>query len=164
MNIFATRFVAVSAVALLTACGGGGDAETREAKMEQEAKKHGIDVDVTTVELKSGHGTIGNNLDLPDDFPKDVVLAANWNVISVVPAPTGGYMVQAMTDSDVETVIADVRKNLTAEGWTETAFDQPAAIMTRINFEKGERVATLNVTNTGGPQLSLALVTMKKPG
>ncbi len=168
---FSSKTVLTLCAALLLAACGGDNAETREAKMEKEAKKHGIDADVSldddgnveTVEIKTGSGTVGRNLNLPDGFPSDVVLADSWQIMSVAPA-AGGYMVQALSSDSVDAVVSEIRSSFTDNGWTEVAFEQTAPNMSRIGFEKDDRMTNANIINSGGPQLAVQILTMKKPG
>ncbi|WDI32220.1 hypothetical protein PUV54_03310 [Hyphococcus flavus] len=169
-----TRFAAIAAGAgLLAACGGGGE-EAREKQIEDMAKRHGVNADVelddkgevASVKINNGMGgaTVGSNLSLPDNFPSDVSVDDNWSVMAISPAPgVDGFMVNAMTDDSVEETLSKLRSSLGAKGWTEEASDQPTPQMQRINFVKDDRMTNVNLIS-GGPQLTVQLVTMKKPG
>lgn len=165
-----TSTAAILAAFAVTACGGSADSDKREAEIEAYAAAHGVNADVdvdasgevSNVTIKQGGGTIGNDLDLPDDFPADVKLPSDWAVQSLSPVPNG-FMLTGMVDDDVEGVSAAIREALTTEGWTETAADAPSPIMSRINFEKGTRMTNVNIMNTGGEKLSVQLMTMEKP-
>ncbi|MEQ9505949.1 MAG: hypothetical protein RLO80_06725 [Hyphomonas sp.] len=162
---------AVAAIAL-AACGAGDSgADKREADIEAYAKTHGVDADVevdasgevSSVTIKQGGGTVGNNLDLPDGFPADVKLPASWTIQSSSPVPPSGFMLTGMVEDTVEGVASAVRETLTAEGWNETAYDASTPVMTRIAFEKDTRMTNISVMDTGGEKLSVQILTMEKP-
>lgn len=156
---------------LLGACGGNDDAESRARDMEAQAQKYGIDADITvneagevdTVTVNTlGGGQVGRNLQLPTDFPNDVPIPPGYQIMSVSPAPQGGFMVQAMTDDDIETILATLREQFSGEGWTESSADQTSPQMSRIGFEKGNRMSGLNLIDSGS-QVAVQIVTMEKP-
>ena len=171
MPAYRTFTAAAVAAFVLAACGGSSDTDKREAEIEAYAAEHGVDADVevdetgevSSVTIRQGGGTVGNNLSLPDGFPEDVKLPANWTIQSSAPVPPDGYMLTGMVDDTVEGVSAAVRETLTAEGWAETAADAPSSIMSRISFEKEGRMTNVNIMNTGGENLSVQILTMTKP-
>ena len=170
MPTYRTLTATAAAVFAITACGGSSDTDKRETEIENYAAAHGVDADVdvdasgevSNVTIRQGGGLVGNNLDLPADFPADVKLPSDWAIQSVSPVPSG-YMLTGMVDDTVEGVSSAAREALTSEGWTEVAADQPSPIMSRINFEKDTRMTNLNIMDTGGEKLSVQLMTMEKP-
>lgn len=154
---------------VLAACGGGDD-DAREARIERELQKRGLDGDVevndrgevTKAEIRRGDQRVGQNLSLPEGFPDDVAIPDGWNVMHTTPAPQGGFMLQALSEDSVEAIAESVRKSLSGDGWTETAADNPAPTMTRMSFEKGDRMTNVNILSAGG-QNSVQLLTMDKP-
>ncbi|WP_425411041.1 hypothetical protein [Hyphococcus sp.] len=164
-------FAALGAGAVLLAACGGGE-EAREKQMEDMAKRHGVDADVElddkgevkSVKINNGLGgaVVGQNIDLPDGFPADVPVSDEWSIMATTPTP-GGYMIQAMSGDSADAIIEDVRKALNAEGWTEETVDNPVPQMHRIGFTKDDRMTTLNLI-ANGEQMSVQLLTMKKPG
>lgn len=167
-----TAFTTACALALtLAACGSGAnDNETREAAMEDAMRDAGFDGDVEisddgeteSVTITRGGNTVGQNLDLPDGFPADVPVSPDWNIIHTTPGPMDGFIVQAMTPDDTDTVVAGLRAALTSEGWEEVAFATPSPQMTSVNFEKDGRMANFNVID-GGAQRTVQMTTMTKP-
>ncbi|MEO0398376.1 MAG: hypothetical protein AAF224_03010 [Pseudomonadota bacterium] len=160
--------VAFIAAGLLAACDGGSTAE-REAKIEREAAKYGVDADVTldddgevkSVTLKNGATTVGSDIALPDGFPKDIPIPASWNVMMT--APVGeGYSLQALSDDSADGIVAAVRSGMEANGWTEKEGRQAAAMMRQLGFEKNDRLATFNVIPNGAGH-AVQMATMKKP-
>ena len=159
----------IGVAALLSAC--GGDSDSREAAIEKEAKKHGVDADVSvdkngdveTIAIKSGNTVVGQNLNLPEGFPGDIRLPSDWNMIASAPVPNlSGFSVQALSEDDADTIVSSLRKTMTGDGWTETAADAPTPQMSRINFEKGDRMANFNIIANGDTN-AVQLMTMKKP-
>jgi len=172
MMKFAPLLATASLAALgLSACSGGSD-NTREEQIEELARQHGVDADVTLgvdgevqqVAVKGlGGGTVGKNLSMPDGFPDDVVVDSSWNIMGTNIIPTGGHMVQAISDSEAPTIMDMLRPAMTAKGWTEAESGKPVGPMSKIGFEKDGRMAVYTII-TGGPQRTIQLMTMKKPG
>lgn len=166
-------FAGVAACALMLGACGGGSEDAREKQIEDAAKRHGVDADVelddkgevASVKINNGMGaTVGQNLDLPDNFPSDVPVDDDWSIMAISPAPgVDGFMVNAMTDDGVDETLEKLRNALGAQGWTEETADQPTPQMSRVNFVKDGRMTNVNLID-GGPQLTVQLVTMKKPG
>ncbi|MEO1136458.1 MAG: hypothetical protein AAFW68_07595 [Pseudomonadota bacterium] len=163
------RYLIVAAVFALGACGGGNEA--REQEIEREAARHGVDADVElnergeveTVEIKGLGGTsVGSNLDLPADFPADVPVPADWSIMATTPAP-GGYMVQALSGDDAQSIVDVMRASLSANGWAETSADTPTPQMRRIGFNKDDRMTNVIVTENGETH-AVQIITIKTPG
>ncbi|XOV81468.1 MAG: hypothetical protein ACFHXK_11335 [bacterium] len=156
-------------VTLLAACGGDEQA-SREAAMEAQASRLGIDADVTLddsgdvarVQVNSQFGAVGQNLKLPDDFPEDIPIAPNWNIMSVAQVPPSGHMVQAMVADKVDPLVTSLRADFSAQGWQEGSFSQPVPAMTTLGFEKGRRMVNVNITDSGAAELSVQVLTMQK--
>ncbi|MEM8935410.1 MAG: hypothetical protein AAGC77_03290 [Pseudomonadota bacterium] len=157
--------------ALLVACGGGDDsADALEKQMEQQAARAGIDADVKvdndgdveSIEINRGGSTVGQNIGLPADFPIDIELPSDWNIIAVTPVPgLDGHSLQALSSDDGETIISEVRQSMTENGWTEIPGD--ASPLARAGFEKDGRIANFAVTPNGATN-AVQFTTMKKPG
>jgi hypothetical protein len=160
--------VLVSGIAL-GGCGGGDELQSRELAMERQAQRFGIDAEVQLdesgevdqVAVQTLGGMAGQNLDLPESFPEDVSLNPEWNITSVAPVPTGGFLVQALAQESMADIVAGARTRLTATGWTETEFADGAQ-MTRLSFEKDARMTSLNLISNGA-QVVVQLATMPKP-
>ena len=160
--------LAVCLVTLMVACGGSEQAD-REAEITAQATRMGIDADVTpdesgeveSVQVNSQFGAVGQNLKLPDDFPADIPIDANWNIMSVAQVPPSGHMLQAMADGEVEGLVATLREAFSDRGWQEGSFNQPATAMTALGFEKGNRMVNVNITDSGAAQLSVQVLTMQ---
>jgi hypothetical protein len=139
--------------------------------MEDQARRYGINADVTLDEQGGvnqvsvdgvGGAKAGQNLDLPAGFPEDVPLGNGWNIVGVSPAPLGGFMIQAMTTGAIAEVAAGTSGRLIAAGWTQTAATQLTPQMIQLDFEKGSRIANVNLIDAG-QQITVQLATMQKP-
>lgn len=170
MNAIFGKVFAASFLAMTVACGGGADSnEAREKAMEDTAKKHGLDVDVTVGEngdaeqivINNGAAQVGQNLNLPNNFPEDISLPSGWNIMSSAPVPNG-FSVQAIVSDDADTIINGLRGKMSADGWTEAVADQPTPQMSRINFEKDDRMANFNIMANGETNM-VQLMTMVRP-
>lgn len=165
-------FAAAAGTALaLAACGGASESD-REAQMEEIARDYGVDADVElgsdgTAEKVTIDGPMGakfgKNVDLPADFPDDVVVDGGWNVISVSPMPGGGSTMQAMTGDTVEAITGKLDEGMSGNGWSHVRTETPTPQMTRVVFEKGGRMANYTILATD-PQRTVQFLTMDKPG
>ncbi len=164
--------LAASATAL-AACGGGDNSkEAQEKRIEETAKKYGVNADVTLdkdsevdkVVINNGLGQYGQGLDLPSGFPQDVALPAGANIMAAtnVPGQKNAFSIQALSNDDADTIINSVTSQMETSGWTKSASDQPTPQMRRIGFEKDDRMANFVITANGETNM-VQLVTMTKP-
>ncbi|MFA5945865.1 MAG: hypothetical protein WC802_03085 [Patescibacteria group bacterium] len=108
-----------------------------------EIKDNGI-----TIKDKENGGTtsFGEDMKLPDDFPKDVVIMANAVISGSSTSKDGGWVLYSVSKSPAE-VIAWYKDQLTASGWdkygsTSTTGEETGA------FTKGD--AWMNVVASAG--------------
>lgn len=159
-----------AATLALASCGGGDSNDAREKQMEEAAASHGIDADITLddsgqpekIEIKSGTGTIGQGLDLPDGFPEDISIPDDWNVIAVTAPMPNAHAIQALSENTLEALVEELRSQFESDGWTETAADTSVPHMSRINFEKDGRMANFNIIENGSSR-AIQFMTMPKP-
>lgn len=157
MHKLAQLFLCLGVATLLTACGDDSSdrAEQTEKAIEDAGKDLGFDLDATVneegevekVEINRGDSVVGQNLDLPAGFPEDVFVSSDWNIMSVSPAPGGGFMVQSLAPQDGKTIIEELRGQMTGQGWSVAA--EAETPFPRINFEKDNRVANFNIIPNG---------------
>lgn len=158
------------AALFLASCGGSDSNEAREKQMEDTAARYGVDVDVTLDEdgeteqivINQGGAQVGQGLDLPSGFPDDIDLPESWNVMAASAPMPNGYSIQALSDSPASEIMDELRSRLTAEGWIETAADTPTPQMSRISFEKDDRMANFNILENGETR-AVQLLTMPTP-
>lgn len=161
----------ISIVAIfLASCGGSDSNEAREKQIEDTAAKYGVDVDVTLdtdgeterIVINQGGAQIGQGLDLPSGFPDDIKLPGSWNIMAASAPMPNGYSIQALSDNSASEVMEELRSRMIAEGWVETAADTPTPHMSRISFEKDDRMANFNILENGETR-AVQLLTTPKP-
>jgi hypothetical protein len=145
----------------LAACGSPDNSpEARARQLEEYAQSKGVDADVSinadgtpsvVVNQSLGGGTaqVGNNVALPDDFPKDVAVYPGLQIVSVARMPVG-QMVQGQTADDREQVAAFYGKAMAEQGWTDaTPAGAQSPAMQILQFTKDGRAATVNLLQAG---------------
>lgn len=125
------------------ACNGEKTAE----KMAEEAieKQTGEEADIniedgeTEVKTKDGKATLktGASVDLPDDFPEDVYICDNPNIIQTVGAE-GSYIVVYQTEMSSEDIANSYMTEMKKEGWKLEGESNQANQKIRA-FKKDER-------------------------
>ncbi len=105
--------------------------------------------DKKMVVQQQGGATIGSNVDLPEGFPGDITLPADLNVMSTSTPMPNMQMVMGISPSAPSEVAAELRASMAEAGWTEAAFQEMTPQMTRIDFEKDDRMANVTVTLNG---------------
>lgn len=156
---------AIMGLLLLAAC-GEDSTQSREAELEAYARSHGVDAqvrvsedgDVQSVVINSGGGQVGSNLALPNDFPDDVALPAELNIMGVTPTPVGLNVI-AHTQDDMEMVIRFLVAEMARQGWAEASPAQAVPTMRTLRFSKGARSAMFNLV-AADPGTSVTLVLM----
>jgi len=156
---------AVAGLLLLAAC-GENTTQSREAEVEEYARSQGVDAEVEmgddgavrSVVIHHGDGQVGAHLALPDDFPDDVALYPESNVVSVIPTPAG-LSVIAHTQDDMETVMRFLAAEMARQGWVEDSPAQAVPAMRMLRFSKGARSAMFNfVAADSGTSVTLVLM------
>lgn len=159
---------AILALGYLAGCSQPGSSDSRERELENYAAQHGIDADVTLDESgevrsvtvnSAGGGTAGSNLELPADFPEDVVLHPSESVYSINPIPGGGHAISALSDNSIEDLSAWHRNEMLERGWTE----QPGGAGSSLSFMKSGRLASINFI-PNGDGVAVQIMTMPMPG
>lgn len=144
--------VAVSAI-LLAACGKTQESASEalaEQALEAQARVGadlGTDDGVDTVTLRTDQGPLqhstGENVPLPDDFPRDVVLPAEFTVVSVMKMGPSQSVVLRSRET-LTTLYDQYRTGQADHGWKETLSMQGAEGAS-LGFEKDERDMLVNL-------------------
>ncbi|MEZ5488888.1 MAG: hypothetical protein R3F50_01045 [Gammaproteobacteria bacterium] len=154
-NLLSSIFVA----AFLAGCGENvpTSQEAQEQELENYAAQFGADIDVdmsrgtpqVSFNQNLGNGTVlvGNNLNLPADFPDDVAMFPDIQILSVNTMPLG-YMVQAQVAASHDDITAFYAARMVADGWTDTTSDVQSPAMRSLTFEKADRRAAVNLLPT----------------
>ena len=144
--------VAVSAI-LLAACGQAQESAS-EALAEQALEAQaGVEVEldaedgVGTVTMETGEGALqhstGEDVPLPDDFPGDVVLPAEYTVVSVMKMGPSQSVVLRSRET-MNALYDRYRTGQADRGWKETLSMQGAE-GSSLGFEKDERGMLVNL-------------------
>ncbi len=168
--LIATGMIA-AAVLTLFACGGGESNQAREAQLEEYARSYGADVDVEiddetgtkNVVVNQGLGTlsgqVGTNLQVPTDFPDDVVLYADMRVFSVTRIPQG-FSLQGISDDELQAIADFYGRKMSEQGWEDATADAQLPAMRSLQFKKGERMTSVNLM-PNGEHTTVQIMTMK---
>lgn len=148
-----TLLAVAVAVVLLAACGKAQESAS-EALAEQALEAQtGAEVEldnedgVSTVTMATDEGqlqhSVGENVPLPADFPKDVVLPDEYTVVSVMKMGPSRSVV--LRSSETMTALYDRYKSGQADkGWKETMSMQGAE-GAALGFEKDKRGVLVNL-------------------
>lgn len=141
------------AVVLLAACGKAQESAS-EALAEQALEAQtGAEVDldtedgVSTVTMKTDEGqlqhSVGENVPLPADFPKDVVLPDEYTVVSVMKmGPTQSVVLRS--PETMATLFIHYKDGQADRGWRETMSMQGPEGGS-MGFEKDKRGVLVNL-------------------
>jgi hypothetical protein len=144
--------VAVFAV-LLAACGkaqeSASEALAEQALEAQTGAEVELDTEdgVSTVTMQTEEGqlqhSVGENVPLPENFPRDVVLPDDYTVVSVMKmGPTQSVVLRSR--ETMATLYDHYKTGQTDRGWKETMSMQGAEGAS-LGFEKGKRGVLVNL-------------------
>ena len=150
---------AVAVAVLATACGSGhNSAEAREKQLEEYARQHGVDADIeldgdgqVTIQqsVAGGSVTTGQDLGVPDDFPRDVAIYPGMKILSSAVMP-GGYMLQGQAAASSAAVAGFFTSEMARHGWRDESPQAPAGLpMTSLRFVKDQRATGVNLIPDG---------------
>lgn len=150
---------ALAVAVLVAACGSGDNsAEAREKQLEEYARQYGVDADVELDEdsqvtiqqgVAGGSVTTGQDLEVPDDFPRDVAIYPGMKILSSAVAP-GGYMLQGQAAASGEAVAGFFRSEMARQGWRDESPQASAGLpMTSLRFVKDQRATGVNLIPDG---------------
>jgi hypothetical protein len=137
---------------VLTGCGQNvsqtASEKATEKIIEQQTggqAKVDINKDNLKVESKDGNIEVGQNVKLPEGFPKDVYVIAG-NIISAFSEPTKeNYTVSIEINKDLNEVAALYQEKLKADGWQITG-NMSYGDVTSVVAEKDSRTATVMIS------------------
>lgn len=150
----------------LVACGKAQESAA-EALAEQalEAQAEAGDIDIktedgrSTVQMQTGEGrlqhTVGENVPLPPDFPKDVVLPEDYTVVSVMRmGPSQSVVLRS--PEPLAALVDRYKTGQSERGWRETMSMQgPEGAA--LGFEKAERGMLVNLRRDLEGQTTVSL-------
>lgn len=159
-------------IILISACGDADDsADAREEQIEQYAKKHGVDANVKiddsngdeeiVINRNVGGNTArpGKNLEVPDDFPRDIPIYPDMNIYAVDKIGAG-HMIQAQTSNNPDDIIDFYKEKMVGDGWADEATTNALPSMKNIRFTKGKRMtAVMILTEENQTTVQLSAIT-----
>jgi len=157
--------VLVLAVAA-SGCGKDSPSETNQAAelvIEQAAQQQGIEADVQITDdgasfsmnasSERGAETIqsGENLPLPEDFPKDIPVPDALKVTMVnTAAAKEVFNIQATNSLGVDDLVQFYKAQAPAKGWKEVAATALTGVMASLEYEKEDRVLRVIISSGNG--------------
>lgn len=129
-----------------------GTEEAIESSIEK-ATNGAVDVDLDgetlTVNTNTGSFTVGEEVDLPDDFPSDIHVIDGTIKMATETTEIEGFSVSIETSKSVSAAKAEYEEQLVDDGWTITGmldFTSAATVMA----EKNNRTVTVTMTEVDG--------------
>lgn len=166
---------AISATLMLTTGCGKAAEVTQEKVIEAAMAKEGISADVNisqdgdavSFSAKTEAGdtafSVGENVGMPEGFPKDIPTLSGWKVQMVnTEASSAMYNIMASTAMSMEEVVAFYKKELAAQGWTEEASTNVPGMMAAVQYLKGPRRLNVSITKPEGTDTMVTLTTMEE--
>jgi hypothetical protein len=91
----------------------------------------------------------GDALSLPDDFPDDIYLPADYRINSLM--DRGALRVVSLrAPGQVSTLFAAARTSMDKRGWKQTLAMRDASDSALLNYEKDDRAAVLSFSDDHG--------------
>lgn len=158
-------------IAALAAAGCGKKVAeiAAEKAIEYSAKADGQDVKVNiqsgdetmVVESKDGSFATGENVAIPENFPKDVPVYKGLKpTMSSTMGGEGSFMLSGTIEDSPDDAATYYSREAAANGWTETTkISQPQMIM--LAYEKDDRAMTIMSSSEAG-STSLSITVAKK--
>ena len=144
-------FVLISAL-VFTAC----DSEDMAEKIAEKAMESGsgedvdIDIDDENVSIKSKDGEVaysaGKSAKMPDNFPEDVFMHDNAEIIYSASANEGFSIKYNINEKD-EDAIATLKNEMEDKGWEVKSEMNMQGYLAKV-FEKEKRTATVTVAQS----------------
>ncbi|OGQ04056.1 MAG: hypothetical protein A2W61_08555 [Deltaproteobacteria bacterium RIFCSPLOWO2_01_44_7] len=117
---------------------------------------------VTMTDQKTGEQVVaGEDLKIPDSFPKDLPIYKNAKVTMFATNPP---MVSLFSKDDVQTTVAWYQQALPGNGWQVTVFDNSMANLGSIQANKGNLIGSLTFVKDDeqhGTLINLSVVTQE---
>ncbi|MDN5781244.1 MAG: hypothetical protein L0H23_04335 [Luteimonas sp.] len=144
---------AVLALSILSLTAMSGCRQSREAFTDSAPEHPAIHLPTRNALHPPGrvHAVIarGDVLSLPDDFPDDIYLPADYRINSLMDR---GLLrvVSLRVPGHVSTLFNDARTNMDQRGWTQTLAMRDAGDSALLNYEKDGRAAVLSFSDDHG--------------
>jgi len=135
-----------------------GPQEANKIVEEMDPDGKGMQLTATDQEGKKFKASIGDEIEMPDEFPKDVPIFPGATPMASMSAPDEGIVVTFKSDKDQQDILDFYRSSLSDDGWEildEPLFGQP------LSFEaiKESRKVSVMVGGTQGDSRVSVIVT-----
>jgi hypothetical protein len=142
-------------ILMLAGCGGSTQEKAVEKQIERETGSD-ADVDISGDNLKisgqteEGAFTLssGEEADIPEDFPDDVLIYTPSSVSMTMNTPEGHSLTLKSSD-DSKKILETYKREMVAKGWSEQASINMGA-QSMLTYKKGDRAANINVGQSDG--------------
>jgi hypothetical protein len=101
-----------------------------------------------TIHTKDENITVGEDVRIPEDFPKDVFLYSGSKVKLCMAAPNG-WNLGLETQDPAEKVLQAFKSKMTGSGW-EQQMDMGTEGGHMVNYKKGDRSVVLTIAGSSG--------------
>lgn len=167
MSTRRTVLAAIALGVLLAACGKSQESAGETLAGKALEASSGQDIDIReedghqTVTIEGAEGryqhTIGENVPLPADFPTDITLPDDYQVMSVMTMGPAQSVVLSTRES-MSALYGKIQAGQSADGWKQTVSMQGTE-GSMLGFEKGDRGILVNLRSDieGRTVVSLSL-------
>lgn len=145
----------VVAVTVLPGCGKDDKASQQGEKfaetMQEKATENRIDIDTDkegiTVMSEDGSGEmkIGAHASIPANWPKDIPIYQNAQVMMTNTRGNEGFQLMLQSSDSVEKATSFYRQQMTSGGWKEEQFMSMGSDMNNLFYSKGDRTTAVMV-------------------
>lgn len=143
------RWGSVGAAALLVglvACGSDETGTTGDGDVAVTREGEGVRI---TSEEQEFEGHFGPGAELPDDFPDDVPLPPEAEVVGSMASPRDGAIVSLRSGTEVDALVQVMREGLVEHGWS---VEEQTNVMGQrvLPATKGERSLVVQISEREG--------------
>jgi hypothetical protein len=125
-----------------------GEKMVEKAIESQSGGNVDVDTNSGTMNFKSDDGntqvSTGGEVDLPDGFPEELIIAGDAKVI-IASSADKTMSVAYQTDGDQSELFADYKTKLIDQGWAKE-FEMDAGTGKVVNFKKGTQRASITIS------------------
>jgi hypothetical protein len=159
--------LAILAAGSLSGCGNSAPTQAeQDRKAEDYAKSFGVDASVSTrpdgtksvvIERNAGGLTsqAGSNLGVSPAFPKDIPVYPQLNIFTSGELPNQVHMLQGQSTDSADRIAEFYVAQMKTNGWTEQPPAGQAPGMRTLQFQKGNRTASINLITGQGTTIQI---------
>ncbi len=151
--------LSVFLVAVMFVLSGCGEKAAEKAIETSTGEQADVDIDNDTVSVNTNEGSmqVGEEVDLPDDFPSDVYVIDGTITSALQVNENQGYSVSVTTDESVSNVMDEYEAQLADDGWTISGtmnFGTSATVVA----EKGNRSVSVSASEDEDENNTLVVI------